>query len=161
DDVPELELVVVAVDNALQEAKPGQIDTSTVESRNRDIGPADTGIGIAGLGVDGLIYVIRGCTVNAAPDARGNQVIDAIEEAWPGRMADKVVAEKNAGGNLIKRNLDVVLRDRGINPAKVPIYYVNAKDGKYTRAEPVHALYEQGRIKHVGHMPDLEFQMSR
>jgi phage terminase large subunit-like protein len=41
----------------------------------------------------------------------------------------------------------------------VPITRVHASRGKQTRAEPVAALYEQGRVHHVGNLPDLEEQL--
>lgn len=161
DDVPDLVRVVVAVDNATTESKPGQIDQSTVESRNRAVGSADTGIIVVGLGADGLYYVLGDWTVNAGPDEWGRQVLSAFAAAWPGRMADAVVCEKNAGGNLIKRNLDIVMRDANVPADLVPIKYVTARDGKDARAEPVVSLYEQGRVKHAARLADLEFQQSQ
>lgn len=161
EDVPALRCVVVAVDNALTKAKPGQINTSTVESRNRAVGPADTGIIVAGLGEDGLYYLLGDWTVNDKPGVWGKQVLSAFAKAWPGRVADFIVVEKNAGGDLIKANLDVVMSDLNIPRDRVPIKYVTARDGKDARAEPVISLYEQGRVKHAAKLPDLEFQQSR
>jgi phage terminase large subunit-like protein len=58
----------------------------------------------------------------------------------------------NQGGNLVTEIL------RGIDPA-IPVRTVTATRGKYIRAEPVAALYEQGRVSHVGTFPDLEDEM--
>jgi len=169
--VPELELVAVGVDNATTTSPPGLIDDSTIAGRNKDVGSNDTGIVTAGLGVDGHIYIWRDDTLNASPAKWGKRVIEVFADAWPGRRANYIVCEKNAGYDLIKRNLDVCLRDEGINPALVPIRYVTARDGKDARAEPIHALYEQKRIHHVqwpagapgsiAPLADLEYQQTR
>lgn len=66
--------------------------------------------------------------------------------------ADRLVAEVNQGGDLV----ELVLRQVDQN---IPIKKVHASRGKYLRAEPVAALYEQGRVSHVGTMPELEDQM--
>jgi phage terminase large subunit-like protein len=67
-------------------------------------------------------------------------------------QGDRIVAEVNQGGLLVERNLRV------INPS-VPYKGVHATQGKRTRAEPVAALYEQGRVHNVGTFPELEDQM--
>jgi predicted phage terminase large subunit-like protein len=72
-------------------------------------------------------------------------------ESW---QADKLVAEVNQGGALVA---EVV---RQIDPM-VPFKAVRASRGKVARAEPVAALYEQGRVHHVGAHPALEDQMRR
>ena len=66
--------------------------------------------------------------------------------------ADRIVAEVNQGGDLVETLL------RQIDRA-VPIKKVHASRGKWLRAEPVAALYEQGRVHHVGTLPELEDQM--
>jgi phage terminase large subunit-like protein len=66
--------------------------------------------------------------------------------------ADCVVAEVNQGGEMVQAVL------RQIEP-HVRIVSVHATRGKYTRAEPVAALYEQGRVHHVGAFPELEDEM--
>jgi len=65
---------------------------------------------------------------------------------------DAVVAEINMGGEMVK----TVLRE--VDPT-VPVTAVHATRGKWLRAEPVAALYEQGRVKHVGAFPALEDEM--
>lgn len=171
DEVPELVRVVVAVDNAETESAPGVIDASTLHGRNRDVGSNDTGIVGVGLGVDQHIYVLNDWTCNASPERWGRRAVEAFACAWKGKPADAIVVERNAGGDLIKRNLDVVLRDLGIPRERVPIRYVEASRGKEARAEPVVSLYEQGRVHHV-YMPatapgavqslaDLEYQQTR
>jgi phage terminase large subunit-like protein len=66
--------------------------------------------------------------------------------------ADTLVAEVNMGGEMVR----AVLREVD---AAVPLKEVHATRGKYLRAEPVAALYEQGKVKHVGAFPDLEDEM--
>jgi predicted phage terminase large subunit-like protein len=62
------------------------------------------------------------------------------------------VIEVNAGGDMAENTL------RMVDP-NVPVTRIHAKRGKLTRAEPVAALYEQGRISHVGMFPELEDEM--
>jgi phage terminase large subunit-like protein len=66
--------------------------------------------------------------------------------------ADKVVAEKNQGGDMVKS----VLRAADI---AMPVKLVHASRGKVARAEPVAALYEAGRVKHAGRFPALEDEL--
>ena len=170
-EVPEIVRAVIAVDNATTASKPGVIDPSTLHGRNRDVGSNDTGIGCAMLGVDGEIYIPNDWTINASPAAWGERVLEAFADCWRGRRADSIVVEKNGGGELIKRNLDVCMRDAGILSRVVPIKWVSAREGKWLRADPVHTLYEQGKVHHIrrpmtapgaiGALVDLEYQMTR
>jgi predicted phage terminase large subunit-like protein len=170
-DVPELVRIVIGVDNAETSSGPGLIESDTIEARNRAIGSADTGIVGVGLDARGHVYVLDDWSLNAKPQAWGERVVLAFGDAWEKQRATLLAVEKNGGGELIERNLAVVLRDKGIDRALVPIRYVDATDGKVTRAEPVHALYEQGRVHHVyrpssapgvvQRLADLEFQMTR
>ena len=73
-------------------------------------------------------------------------------EAYHRHQADLVVAETNQGGLMVRDML------RQIEPA-LPVKKVHAKRGKYQRAEPAAALYEQGRVHHVGCHAALEDQM--
>jgi phage terminase large subunit-like protein len=66
--------------------------------------------------------------------------------------ADRVVGEVNNGGDLVEANI------RAVAP-NISFRAVHASRGKYKRAEPVAALYEQGRVHHVGLLADLEQQM--
>jgi len=66
--------------------------------------------------------------------------------------ADTLVAEVNQGGEMVR----AVLRQVDAN---VPVKTVHATRGKWLRAEPVAAMYPQGRVKHAAAMPELEDQM--
>jgi phage terminase large subunit-like protein len=129
---PELVRVVVAVDPAV---------TSGEDSD-------ETGIVVAGLGVDGHGYVLRDRSGRFSPDAWMRRAVATFHEA----QADRLVAETNNGGDLVETVLRTV--DRSI-----PFTKVHASRNKQTRAEPVAALYEQGRVHHVGSLPELEDQL--
>ena len=108
------------------------------------------GIVVAGLASDGRVYVMRDATVEqAAPLEWAREVVDAYHKI----MADRVVAEVNQGGEMVAAMIAQI-------DASVPVRMVRASRGKWLRAEPVAALYEQGRVSHVGAFPELEDQMA-
>lgn len=98
----------------------------------------------------GHAYVLEDATIakEARPtiDQWAARVVEAFDE-W---QADRVIAEGNQGGELVEQVL------RTIRPG-LPVRRVTARVGKRTRAEPIAALYEQGRVHHVG--PALGFAM--
>ena len=106
------------------------------------------GIIVAGKGIDGNGYVLADRTCHLSPDGWGRQAIDAFDEF----KADRIVAERNYGGAMVKHVLQTIRRS-------VPYREVTASRGKIVRAEPVAALYEQGRVKHVAGLESLETQM--
>ena len=91
----------------------------------------------------GHAYVLEDATIpqdrHATPDEWAHRVVIAFDE-W---QADRVVAEGNQGGELVEQVL------RTVRPG-LPVKRVTARVGKRTRAEPIAALYEQGRVHHVG-----------
>jgi phage terminase large subunit-like protein len=131
---PELRRVVVAVDPPASS------------------GPhADAcGIIVAGVGLDGCAYVLADRTVEGA---RPLDWAKAVIGAYRRYEADRIVVETNQGGDLV----EAVLRQVDTT---VPVRPVRAMRGKWLRAEPVAALYEQGRVAHVGAFPALEDEMS-
>ena len=72
--------------------------------------------------------------------------------AYETHSADRVIVEVNQGGDMVSS----VLRATGV---RLPIQTVRAARGKYTRAEPIAALYEQGKVVHVGVHSALEDQL--
>jgi phage terminase large subunit-like protein len=130
---PELRRVVVAVDPPASS------------------GPhADAcGIVVAGLGEGGRAYVLADRTVE---HARPLDWARAAIGAYRRYEADRIVVETNQGGDLV----EAVIRQVD---ATVPVRAVRAMRGKWLRAEPVAALYEQGRVAHVGAFPALEDEM--
>ena len=77
----------------------------------------------------------------------------AAINAYYRHSADRIVAEVNKGGDMVESTLRTV-------DANLSYTAVRASRGKFTRAEPVAALYEQGRVHHVGGFPELEDQMT-
>ena len=90
-------------------------------------------------------------------DQSGKYTTDAwariVAEMFHKWKADRIVAEGNQGGEMVEAVI------RTVFPG-APIRRVHARQGKRTRAEPVAALYEQGRIHHVGAFPQLEDQLT-
>ncbi|HEY5209908.1 MAG TPA: terminase family protein [Stellaceae bacterium] len=108
----------------------------------------ETGIVVAALGVDGHGYVLDDLSGRFAPHEWARRAV----AAYRGHAADRIVAEVNNGGDLVEATLRVV-------DANASYRGVHASRGKAVRAEPVAALYEQGRVHHVGRLPTLEDQM--
>ena len=108
----------------------------------------ETGIVVAGKGTDGQGYLLADLSGRYSPDGWARRAVGAYR-SW---QADRIVGEANQGGDLVEATL------RTVDPG-VPYRAVHASRGKRTRAEPVAALYEQGRVHHVGAFPALEDQL--
>lgn len=132
DQVPDLARVVVAVDPS---------GTSHADSD-------EAGIITVGLDHDGDLWVIADDSGVLTPDAWARVAVHAYDK----HGADKVVAERNFGADMVEATLRHVR-------AHLPVETVNASRGKAIRAEPIAALYEQGRVHHVGAFPELEDQL--
>ena len=107
-----------------------------------------TGIVVCGLGSDGHGYVLEDRSIRGSPKQWASRAVSAYHD-W---KADRIVAEKNQGGDMVESTL------RNVDP-NVAYIGVHASKGKLTRAEPISALYEQGRCHHAGLFPELEEQM--
>lgn len=107
------------------------------------------GIVVAGLKENGQAVVLADCSVEGEGPAGWAR---AVVSAYRRFEADRVVAEINQGGDMVKSVLE------GIE-ARLPVSTVRATRGKFLRAEPVAALYEQGRVLHAGRFAALEDQM--
>jgi hypothetical protein len=121
-------------------------------SGSGDIDNADNdaiGIVVAGLGIDGNAYVLEDCTVKAGPATWGNIAVTAFER----HQADLIVGEMNYGGAMVEMTIKTAR-------ARTPFKPVNATRGKVVRAEPFSALYEQGKIRHVGYFRELEDELT-
>jgi phage terminase large subunit-like protein len=108
----------------------------------------ECGIVVAGIGVDGHCYVLEDATVQGSPAVWATAALNAFRA----NRADKIVYERNRLGRETEgtlRALDPAARWEG----------VQATDDKPTRAEPVSALYELGKVHHVGRFPVLEDEM--
>ncbi|RMF09147.1 MAG: ATP-binding protein, partial [Alphaproteobacteria bacterium] len=108
------------------------------------------GIIVAGRETEARACVLHDATVTqASPSAWAGAAVAAYRRFG----ADRIVAEVNQGGDLVESVI------RQVDPA-VAVRKVRATRGKWLRAEPVAALYEQGRVVHAGAFPALEDQMA-
>ena len=107
------------------------------------------GIVVCALGEDGIGRVLADCSLEKPSPERWARKVAQVAESW---AADRVVAEANQGGDMVAS----VLRAADIS---LPLKLVHASKGKVARAEPVAALYETGRIRHVGLLAKLEDQL--
>ncbi|HEY0131767.1 MAG TPA: terminase family protein [Allosphingosinicella sp.] len=108
------------------------------------------GIVVCGLGADGTAYVLADCSVSGMRPEGWAAAVARAAEAWG---ADRVVAEKNQGGDMVESVLRSV--DAGL-----PVKLVSASRGKAARAEPVTAQFETGRAKLAGRFPELEDELA-
>src|SRR3990167_9564272 len=136
DDLPEMRRVVVAVDPS---------GSSGPDDKRSD----EIGIVVVGLGLDSKGYVLADLSGRYGPEKWGKIAVDAVRD----HKADRIVAEKNFGGDMVRAVIHSVNRN-------APFKDVTASRGKAVRAEPVAALYEQGRILHVGRLSELEDQLT-
>jgi phage terminase large subunit-like protein len=132
--VPAMRRIVVAVD-------------PPASSRE---GADQCGIVAAGLGADGLLYVLAD---KSAPRLSPLEWASRAIALYRALEADRIVVEVNQGGEMARAVLTEV-------DASVPVTDVRATRGKVLRAEPVAALYEQGRVKHAGNFTELEDEMA-
>jgi phage terminase large subunit-like protein len=130
---PDLVRVVVAIDPSVSATAEG----------------AETGIIVAGLGVDGDGYCLADGTL---PQPTPNQWGTSAVSLFHLHRADRVLGEVNNGGDLVESNV------RAIDP-NVPFSQVRASRGKVVRAEPIANLAEKGRIHNVGSFGALEDEL--
>ena len=131
-EAPDLERIVVSVDPAISNQK----------------GSNEHGVVIAGLGVDKRGYVLGDASLSGTPQKWAERAIANYDRY----EADGIVVEINQGGDMVRHTLE------SIRP-NIRIIEVRATRGKHVRAEPISALYSQGRISHVGAFPELEAQL--
>ena len=140
EELPDFDRVVVGVDPAV----------------TGNAGADETGIAVVGVVTKGdprnwRAWVLEDATVSAASPTQWAEAVAGAYERWD---ADRVVAEGNQGGDMI----EAVLRQVAPN---VSYTKVTARRGKAARAEPVAALYEQDRVRHLRGLGKLEDQMCR
>ncbi|MBW8309470.1 MAG: terminase family protein [Candidatus Paracaedibacteraceae bacterium] len=129
---PELERIVIAIDPA----------TTTYNHSD------ETGIIVAGIDTTKQAYVLEDHSGRLSPNDWGRRVVDCYYRL----KADRIVVEVNKGGDLVENVL------KSIDPT-IPLKSVRATRGKYTRAEPIAALYEQNRVFHAQPFTLLEQQI--
>lgn len=135
-ELPDMVRVVVSVD-------PSGADD--VDNADND----EIGIVVAGIGTNGIAYVLEDCTVKAGPATWGRIATSAYER----HEADVVVAETNYGGAMVQQTINVAR-------PRTPFKKVTASRGKVARAEPFSALYESGKVRHVGTFSELEAELT-
>lgn len=130
--LPDFTRIVVAVDPAVTSAA----------------GSDETGIVCAAITGEGVGYVLADESGRHAPHEWARRAVSLYEQF----NADRIIGEANQGGDMVEHTI------RAQSPS-VPVRLVRASRGKVTRAEPVAALYERGRVRHVGEFPSMEDQM--
>lgn len=134
-NLPDFVRVVVAVDPS----GSGDVDNADNDA---------IGICVVGLATDGIAYLLEDCTVKAGPATWGRVAVSAYER----HSADVVVGESNYGGAMVQHTIQTAR-------ARTPYKAVTATRGKVVRAEPISALYEQGKVRHVGDFQELEDEL--
>lgn len=129
---PELQRVVVAIDPA----------TTSGE------GADETGIIVAGKGIDGNGYILADRSARISPDGWARRAVQAFDDF----EADRIIGESNNGGEMVGLTIGTVRKN-------LPYTAVHASRGKRARAEPVAALYEQHRVFHTQPFNELEDQL--
>lgn len=130
--LPKMRRVVIGVDPAI---------TANEESDA-------TGIVAAGLGEDGHGYVIEDRSARLTPGDWAKRTVKLFHK-WE---ADRIIAEGNQGGEMVRHTIQTEW-------SGAPVSIVHASRGKQARAEPVAALYEQNRVRHLHGLADLEDEM--
>lgn len=134
-DIPDMQRIIIAVDPS---------GASGEEDKRSD----EIGIVVCGLGTDGKGYVIEDLSGRYGPAQWGKIVTDAFER----HDADRVIAETNFGGAMVGEVI------RSARPG-TPFTAVTASRGKVARAEPIAALFDQGKVVMAGSFPELEDQL--
>jgi phage terminase large subunit-like protein len=130
------------------------IDPSASDKETSD----ECGLVAAGRGEDDHIYVLEDSTERMSPQKWGQKALGLLQK-WKG---DRIVCEINNGGSMVERVIRTskFTTPEGIVDGRfVPVRNVTATKGKFTRAEPVSALFEQGRAHMVGVHTKLEDQL--
>lgn len=125
------------------------VDPSMSNDKNSD----ETGIIVMAVDKNAHIYVLEDASGIMSPNEWAEMVLTMYQKY----EADAIVAEVNQGGDLVENTIRTA--EKEMNIGRVNYKKVRASKGKYSRAEPVGALEEQGRIHHVGDFPKLEEQL--
>ncbi len=133
---PELQKIVVAIDPPASSG--GKADACGLVVAGR-----------VGFGAQARAYILHDATVQGL---RPNKWAELAVKLWHEWDADYLLAEINQGGDMVKTILQAI-------GSEVPVNTVYASKSKVARAEPVAALYEQGKVYHVGSFPALEDEL--
>jgi phage terminase large subunit-like protein len=114
------------------------------------------GIVVCAACEDGLARVLADCSARRPTPERWARAVAEAARAWE---ADRIVAEANQGGDMVRSVLHACFDRLGMSGGIAPVKLVHASRGKAARAEPVAALYEAGRVRHCGQFPLLEDEL--
>jgi len=120
------------------------IDPAVTSGEDAD----ETGIIVAAIDRAGHGYILEDASGKYAPHEWATKAISLYRKY----SADRIIAERNNGGDMVEATI------RSIDP-NVSFKAVHASRGKVTRAEPISALYEQGKVHHIGTFTQLEDQL--
>jgi phage terminase large subunit-like protein len=129
---PPLKRIVVAIDPAI----------------STKVGSDETGIVVCGIDEQGRGIVLEDESGKYTPEEWARKAVGLYHHY----QADRIIYEENQGGDMVA----ATIRAQAPN---VPTVGVRATRGKWTRAEPIAALYERGKVFHVGVFDRLEDQM--
>jgi phage terminase large subunit-like protein len=129
---PELKRVVIGVDPAGSANKKAD----------------ETGIIVVGMGIDEHMYVLKDSSFHGTPEQWAAEVVRLFDL----HKADKIIAESNFGGDMVKSTLQTKRQN-------LPVDVTHSSKSKYIRAEPISSIYEQMKAHHVGLFQELENEM--
>lgn len=135
--VPDFQRIIVAIDPSGSDDKDNAANDAI-------------GIVVMALGTDGRAYLLEDLTVKAGPSTWGGIAVAAYHR----HGADAIVAETNYGGAMVGSVIRAAAQGKSISFREV-----KASRGKVVRAEPVSALANDGKIRHVGYYPELEDEL--
>ena len=113
----------------------------------------EQGIVACGLGADGRGYVLADRSCKLSPDGWGRRAVQAYVDF----SADAIIGEANYGGDMVAAVVKTAARAMGVS---VVYKAVHASRGKAVRAQPISALYEQGRVSHCEVLAELEEELT-
>ena len=134
DNLPDMQRIIIAIDPSGAEDEDSDSD--------------EIGIVVGGLGTDGRGYLLEDLSLLAGPAKWGKTATAAFDR----HAADRIVAEKNFGGAMVKHVIQTARPN-------TPYSDVTASRGKVVRAEPISALHEQGKIRFAGAFRQLEDEL--
>lgn len=134
-ELPDMLRIVVAVDPS------GSDDEDNADND-------EIGIMVCGLGVDGNAYVLEDLTCKVSPERWGKIAV----QAWERHAADRIVAEVNYGGAMVRAVIHAAR-------PRTPFRPVTASRGKVVRSEPISTLFESGKCRMAGYFRDLEEEL--
>jgi hypothetical protein len=128
------------------------VDPSGASDDQANVDNDEIGIFVTGLGTDGRAYPLEDLTIKAGPGTWGKVAVSAYQR----HSADAIVGETNFGGGMVEFVVKTAAAAEG---TRVNYKMVTASRGKVQRAEPFSALYEQGKVRHVGVFAKCEDEM--